>query len=99
MLRHIGVMRRQILVMLAVEGGLLTALGMVLGFLLGWSISLILVFIVNPQSFHWTMQLHLPWNWLAMIAMIMLVAAALTALLAGRRAVSDEVVRAVKEDW
>lgn len=99
MLRHIGVMRRQILAMLAAEGGLLTALGMVLGFLLGWSISLILVFIVNPQSFHWTMQLHLPWNWLALIALIMLVAAALTALLAGRRAVSGEVVRAVKEDW
>ncbi|NBQ68760.1 MAG: ABC transporter permease, partial [Nitrosomonadaceae bacterium] len=99
MLRHIGVMRRQILLMLAVEGGLLTALGMVLGFLLGWSISLILVFIVNPQSFHWTMQLHLPWNWLALIAVIMLVAAALTALLAGRRAVSGEVIRAVREDW
>ncbi|MDV6347861.1 FtsX-like permease family protein [Nitrosomonas sp. Is35] len=99
MLRHIGVMRRQILVMLAAEGSLLTALGMVLGFLLGWSISLILVFIVNPQSFHWTMQLHLPWNWLALIALIMLVAAALTALLAGRRAVSGEVIRAVREDW
>lgn len=99
MLRHIGVMRRQILVMLAAEGGLLTALGMVLGFVLGWSISLILVFIVNPQSFHWTMELHLPWNWLAMIAVIMLVAAALTALLAGRQAVSGEVLRAVKEDW
>ncbi|MDV6341960.1 FtsX-like permease family protein [Nitrosomonas sp. Is24] len=99
MLRHIGVMRRQILVMLAAEGSLLTALGMVLGFLLGWSISLILVFIVNPQSFHWTMQLHLPWNWLALIAVIMLVAAALTALLAGRRAVSGEVIRAVREDW
>jgi len=99
MLRHIGVMRRQILAMLAAEGGLLTALGMVLGFVLGGSISLILVFIVNPQSFHWTMELHLPWNWLAMIAVIMLVAAALTALLAGRRAISGEVVRAVKEDW
>ena len=57
MLRHIGVTRRQILGMLAVEGGLLTALGIVLGFALGWCISLILVFIVNPQSFHWTMQM------------------------------------------
>jgi len=60
MLRHVGVMRRQIFAMLATEGGLLTLLGIVLGFVLGWSISLILVFIVNPQSFHWTMQLHLP---------------------------------------
>jgi putative ABC transport system permease protein len=99
MLRHIGVMRRQIFAMLAAEGGLLTLLGIVLGFVLGWSISLILVFIVNPQSFHWTMQLHLPWGWLAMIAGIMLVSAALTALLAGRQAVSGNVIRAVREDW
>jgi len=58
MLRHVGVTRRQILSMLALEGGLLTALGMLVGFLLGWAISLILVFIVNPQSFHWTMELQ-----------------------------------------
>ena len=99
MLRHIGVMRRQIFTMLATEGGLLTALGIVLGFVLGWGISLILVFIVNPQSFHWTMQLHLPWGWLTLITVIMLVSAALTALLAGRRAVSGSVIRAVREDW
>lgn len=99
MLRHIGVMRRQIFVLLAAEGGLLTALGIVLGFVLGWSISLILVFIINPQSFHWTMQLHLPWGWLTMIAGILLISAAMTALLAGRQAVSGNVIRAVREDW
>ena len=99
MLRHIGVMRRQIFAMLAAEGGLLTALGIALGFVLGWGISLILVFIVNPQSFHWTMQLHLPWGWLTMIAGAMLVSAALTALIAGRHAVSGNVIHAVREDW
>jgi putative ABC transport system permease protein len=99
MLRHIGVMRRQIFALLAAEGGLLTALGIVLGFAMGWSISLILVFIINPQSFHWTMQLHLPWRWLAMIAGILLITAAMTALLAGRRAASGNVIRAVREDW
>ncbi|WP_297325682.1 ABC transporter permease [Nitrosomonas sp.] len=99
MLRHIGVMRRQILTILAAEGGLLTVLGIALGFVLGWGISLILVFIVNPQSFHWTMQLHLPWSWLTLVAVIMLVSAALTALLAGRQAVSGHVIRAVREDW
>lgn len=99
MLRHIGMMRRQIFKILAVEGGLLTVLGVVLGFVIGCSISLILVFIVNPQSFHWTMQLHLPWGWLAMVALVMVASAALTALIAGRHAVSGNVIRAVREDW
>lgn len=99
MLRHIGVTRRQIFTVLAGEGSLLTALGVMLGFALGWGISLILVFIVNPQSFHWTMQLHLPWQWLALIAGIMLASAAVTALIAGRQAVSGNVIRVVREDW
>lgn len=99
MLRHIGVLRRQILALLAAEGGFLTSLGILLGFVLGWGISLILVFIVNPQSFHWTMQLHLPWRWLIVIAVTLLISAALTALLSGRSAVSTQVIRAVREDW
>jgi putative ABC transport system permease protein len=99
MLRHIGVTRRQVLAMLATEGALLTAAGIVVGFVLGWCISLILVFIVNPQSFHWTMQLHMPWGTLAAVAAALLASAALTALLAGRQAVSGDAVRAVREDW
>jgi putative ABC transport system permease protein len=98
MLRHIGVTRRQILTMLALEGGLLTSLGIAVGFLLGGAISLILVFVVNPQSFHWTMQLHVPWRMLGTVAAILLGAAALTALGAGRYAVSGNAVRAVRED-
>ncbi|MET0323518.1 MAG: FtsX-like permease family protein [Duganella sp.] len=99
MLRHVGVTRRQILGILAIEGGALTGLGIVTGFVLGWVISLVLVFVVNPQSFHWTMQLHLPWGLLAAVAGLLLSAAALTALLAGRQSLSGGPIRAVREDW
>jgi len=99
MLRHLGVTRRQILAILAVEGGALTGLGIATGFVLGWVISLVLVFIVNPQSFHWTMQLHLPWPLLGTVAGALLAASALTALASGRRALSGEPIRAVREDW
>ncbi|CAN7299734.1 ABC transporter permease [Pseudoduganella sp. LjRoot289] len=99
MLRHIGVTRRQILAILALEGGALTGLGIATGAMLGWVISLVLVFVVNPQSFHWTMQLHLPWGLLGTVASALLAAAALTALLAGRQALSGAPIRAVREDW
>ena len=69
------------------------------GFLLGWGISLILIFIVNPQSFHWTMQIHFPWSWLLIMATVMIATAAGTALLAGRRAISGHVIQTVREDW
>ena len=90
-----------LVVSLGLLGGTMTGAvtGFAVGFLLGWCISLILVFIVNPQSFHWTMQLHMPWGMLAAVAAALLASAALTALLAGRQAVSGDAVRAVREDW
>jgi putative ABC transport system permease protein len=99
MLRHVGITRRQILVLLAGEGALLAALAIAAGFLLGYGISLILVHVVNPQSFHWTMQMHLPWGLLATVALTLLVSASVTALLAGRTAIAGSAVRAVREDW
>ena len=99
MLRHVGVTRGQVLSILALEGGALTALGIATGFILGLLISFVLVFIVNPQSFHWTMQLHLPWPLIATVAGALLTAAALTALVAGRQALSAGPIRAVREDW
>ncbi|WLI91769.1 ABC transporter permease [Massilia sp. R2A-15] len=99
MLRHVGVTRAQVLRILALEGGALTALGVACGFALGLLISLILVFVVNPQSFHWTMQLHLPWALLAGVASLLIVASVLTALVSGRYALSGGPIRAVREDW
>jgi putative ABC transport system permease protein len=99
MLRHLGITRRQILQQLASEGALLASLAIMVGSIVGLCISLILVFIVNPQSFHWTMQLHLPWGLLSSVALAMLVSAAVTALISGRMAVAGSAVRAVREDW
>jgi putative ABC transport system permease protein len=99
MLRHVGVTRGQILRILAIEGGALTSLGVLTGFVLGLAISLILVYVVNPQSFHWTMELHLPWPLLGSVAAVLVGASVLTALVSGRYALSGGPVRAVREDW
>ena len=99
MLRHVGVTRGQVLRILALEGGALTALGIACGFVLGLVISLILVFVVNPQSFHWSMQLHVPWPLLAVVATVLLAASVLTALMSGRYALSGGPIQAVREDW
>jgi len=99
MLRHIGMTRRQIGAMLATEGALVSALGLALGLALGWVIGLVLIHVVNRQSFHWSMELHPPWGLLALLAAALLLLATLTALASGRLALSVDVVRAVREDW
>ena len=98
-LRHIGMTRRQIGSMLAAQGLLVSALGLAVGLTLGWVISLVLIHVVNRHSFHWGMELHLPWQLLAEFVAVMLVLATFTAIASGRQAMSGEAVRAVKEDW
>jgi len=99
MLRHLGMTRREIGLMLATEGFVLSAIGLCVGLVLGFVISLILIEVVNRQSFHWGMDLHLPWLPLALLAFTLLALSTLTALASARRAMSVDAVRAVKDDW
>jgi putative ABC transport system permease protein len=55
--------------------------------------------VVNPQSFHWTMPLHVPLGPVAALAAAVLGAGVLTSALTARRAAGGDVVRAVREDW
>lgn len=99
MLRHLGVTRGQIVAMLATEGALLGMVGGLAGIGLGLIMSQVLIHVVNPQSFHWTMETKLPWVLLGGVGVALVASAAGTALLAGRQAVSADAVRAVREDW
>jgi putative ABC transport system permease protein len=99
MLRHIGTTRRQIITMLAAEGALLGAIGIAAGCVLGLALSQILIHVINPQSFNWTMTTQVPWVLLLSVALALITTSAGTAMLAGRRAVSGDAVRAVREDW
>jgi len=99
MLRHIGVSTRQIIGMLAAEGALLGLIGGAAGLLLGLAMSQVLIHVVNPQSFHWTMQTKIPLPLFAGVAAALVAASAGAAVLAGRRAVSTNALLAVREDW
>jgi putative ABC transport system permease protein len=99
LLVHLGLTRRQILAIVAGEGAVWTAVGAGLGLVLGIAVSVVLVKVVNPQSFHWTMELLLPWTRLALLSAAVVGAGMLTAWLAARRTVGQQAVLAVKEDW
>ena len=99
LLAHLGLTRAQILRLVGLEGLVWTSLGAMAGLALGLAVSLVLVHVVNPQSFHWTMDLHLPWTRLWTLSAAVVLAGTLTAWLAGRAAASHDVVRSVREDW
>jgi putative ABC transport system permease protein len=99
MLRHVGMLRRQVVGMLAGEGVLLGALGVAYGLALGWVLSLVLVYVINRQSFKWSIDLEVPWLQLGGVAVVLVAAAGLTAVFSGRAATGVSAVRAVQEDW
>ena len=99
MLRHLGLTRRQLGAMLATEGALVGLTGALAGIGLGLLLAQVLIHVVNPQSFNWTMATRIPVGTLVAVAAALTGAAAATAVVAGRRATARSAVQSVREDW
>jgi putative ABC transport system permease protein len=60
LLRFLGAASHQVRKIILVEAGLLGLLANLAGVVLGFAISLILIFVINKQSFGWTIRFHWP---------------------------------------
>jgi putative ABC transport system permease protein len=99
LLAHLGLTRRQVIALVGAEAAAWLLAGSLIGLALGVAMAVVLVHVVNPQSFHWTMPLLLPTERLAALAGAVLAAGIATALWSARRAAGRSAVLAVKEDW
>ena len=59
-LRLVGADRRQMRKMVVIEATLMGAASQIIGIGVGLVLSLLLIFVINVQSFGWTIQFHLP---------------------------------------
>jgi putative ABC transport system permease protein len=59
----------------------------------------ILVRVVNKQSFSWSMELHFPVLFVSLLVLVLFALSVLTAWLSSREATGMGPVRAVREDW
>jgi putative ABC transport system permease protein len=99
LLAHLGLTRRQVIALVAGEAAAWLGAGVAIGVALGLAVSAVLVHVVNPQSFHWTMALVLPTGELAALGAAVLAAGIATAAFSARHAASRQALRSVKEDW
>lgn len=98
-LRHLGLLRRQIGILLAAEAALVAAVGTAIGLAAGGAIALVLIEVINRQSFHWSMDMQLPFTLLVLFSLSLIALAALAARFAGRQAMRQDAILAVREDW
>ena len=84
MLRLVGAERGHIRRMVVIEAALLGILSQGVGLTVGVVLSLILIYVVNVQSFGWTIQFHLPFGFLAQSTLLIAVTTALAGLYPAR---------------
>jgi putative ABC transport system permease protein len=86
MLRLVGTRRGQIRRMVVGEAVLIGAVSQGIGLGVGVALSMVLIYVINVQSFGWTIQFHLPVPFLAQSSVLMVIATALAGLYPARRA-------------
>lgn len=99
MLRHLGMLPAQIGRVLAWEGALTALVGVAVGAGAGGAIALILIHVINRQSFHWGMDMHIPYPLLGGFALLLVGLSVFAARWSGRAAMRLDAVLAVREDW
>jgi putative ABC transport system permease protein len=97
-LRLIGADRRQVRRLVVIEAVLLGAVSQGLGLVVGTLLSLVLIYVINLQSFGWTIRFHLPVASLALMNVLVLAATALAGLYPAHRASRLRVVDQVAEE-
>ena len=98
LLRFLGASTQQIRKLILVEAGLLGLLANLVGFLLGYLLSLILVFVINKQSFGWTIRFHWPVAILFSALTLVFLATVLAGLYPARVAVRLNPLEVVHEE-
>ena len=86
MLRLIGALRRQVQRVVVIEAALIGTTSMVIGLVTGLALSLLLVYVINVQSFGWTIQFRVPWLFLAQVSVAVIAATAIAGFLPARKA-------------
>ena len=84
MLRLVGAGRPLIRRMVVIEAAMIGLLSQGLGLAVGVALSLILIYVINVQSFGWTIQFHLPVGFLAQSTVLIAVTTALAGLYPAR---------------
>jgi putative ABC transport system permease protein len=86
MLRLVGALKSQVRRTVVIEAALIGGISQAIGLVVGLALAVILVYVINVQSFGWTIQFRVPVAFLGQISIAVVAATALAGLYPARRA-------------
>ena len=85
---------------ISAESGMLLALAVFWGTILGLLMSQILIHRVNPQSFHWTMETSIPYFTLIALMLVLVLSGMAAAIWASSRSLNRAtLITSLREEW
>jgi len=98
LLRFLGASTGQVRGMILTEAAFLGLLASILGLALGMALSLLLIYVVNRQSFGWTIQFHLPGELLGGAVLLVWLVTVLAGLYPARVASRMNPIEVIQEE-
>jgi putative ABC transport system permease protein len=98
LLSLVGATPRQVRRMVVVEAVLVGGVSQLVGLIIGLLLALVLIYVINVQSFGWTIQFHLPLGFLFHTTLLILVVSALCGLYPASRAANVHALEFAREE-
>jgi putative ABC transport system permease protein len=98
LLHFLGAARNQVRKLILLEAGLLGLLANLAGLVLGFALSLVLIYVINKQSFGWTIRFHWPMEILLVALTVVYAATLLAGLYPAQVAVRLNPIEVVHEE-
>jgi putative ABC transport system permease protein len=86
LLRLTGADRRQVRRMVIIEAALIGGVSQGIGLVVGFALSMVLIYVINVQSFGWTIQFHVPTAFLIQASIAVVIATSIAGIYPARRA-------------
>jgi len=94
--RAVGAFRKQVEKTLWIEAGIIGFFSLILGLLCGFLLSLLLIYVINKQSFGWTIQFSIPLWSLIEFGLVVMVTSIGAGLIPARRAVRMKIIEPLR---
>jgi putative ABC transport system permease protein len=95
-IRAVGAFRRQIERTTLIEAGMIGFFSHILGLLCGFMLSILLIYVINKQSFGWTIQFSIPLWSLIESWLVVMVTSIIAGFIPARRAAKMDVVESLR---